>query len=35
MGEFFVAITNNKNYLTTLGDLTGYNLIDASIFSVP
>jgi hypothetical protein len=35
MGDFLSVITNNNNYDNYIGDLTGYNLVGADVFSVP
>ena len=37
LGDFLgeIADNNNKDYGTTISDLTGYNLVDADVFSVP
>jgi hypothetical protein len=35
MGDFLGIITDNNNYDNYIGDLTGYNLIGADVFSVP
>ena len=35
MGDFLAFITDNGNYDNYMGDLTGYNLAKADVFSVP
>lgn len=35
LGDFFEYIADDKDYETTISDLTGYNLVKADVFSVP